>query len=86
MEKYYVYILSGRKNGTLYVGSTSDLMRRIHQHKNKVFDGFTKKCDVLNLVYYENHYSKEDALKREKRIKKWNRQWKIELLEKTNPE
>jgi putative endonuclease len=85
MKKYYVYILSSKKNGTLYTGVTNSLVRRIYEHKNKLNDGFTKKYNVVRLVYYEEFENIIDAILREKRIKKWKRQWKIELLEKLNP-
>jgi putative endonuclease len=79
-----VYILASKKNGTLYVGVTSDLIKRIWQHKNDLVDGFTKKYAVHDLVYYEIHESIESAISREKNIKAWKRAWKIELIEKSN--
>jgi putative endonuclease len=72
--------------GTLYVGVTSDLPKRIWQHKNKVVEGFSKKHDLDKLVYYETHENAESAITREKRLKKWNRKWKIELIQKENPD
>lgn len=81
-----VYILASKRNGTLYVGVTSNLTQRIWQHKNNLVDGFTKKYHVHRLVYYELHQEMLDAIQREKQIKKWRRQWKIELIEKSNPE
>ena len=86
MESYYVYILASKRNGTLYTGSSHDLIGRTYQHKNALVDGFTKRYNVKILVYYEHADSKEGALLREKQIKEWRRKWKIELIEKTNPE
>lgn len=86
MEKTFcVYILTNKMYGTLYVGVTSDLPKRIWEHKSKVVDGFSKKYDLDKLVYYEVHENAESAIKREKRLKKWNRKWKIELIQKQNP-
>lgn len=81
-----VYILASKKEGTLYVGVTSDLVKRIYEHKNNVVDGFTKEYSVHNVVYYELHESMEEAIKKEKKLKKWNRQWKIDLIQKDNLE
>ncbi len=86
MKKYYVYILASKRNGTLYIGVTNDLIRRVYEHKNDLIDGFTKKYGVHSLVYYEQYDEVVNAIQREKRLKKWNRQWKIELIEKENPE
>jgi putative endonuclease len=86
MKQYYVYILASRKNGTLYIGVTSDLAKRIYEHKEKLIDGFTKEYNVHVLVYYEQHNEIEEAILREKQMKKWNRQWKIRLIEENNPE
>lgn len=83
---HYVYILASQKNGTLYVGVTTDLQKRIWQHKNEQVEGFTKKYSVKNLVYFEIYEDYWDAANREKRIKKWNREWKINLIVKDNPE
>ena len=83
---YYVYILASRKNGTLYIGVTNDLARRVYEHKEKIIEGFTKKYGVAKLVYFEQTQDVQNALEREKRLKKWNRQWKIDLIEKMNPE
>jgi putative endonuclease len=80
-----VYILASRRNGTLYVGVTSDLMKRVWQHKNNLVGGFTKEYGVHVLVWYECHETMESAIKREKNIKKWNRKWKLALIEKSNP-
>ncbi len=79
-----VYILASKKNGTLYTGITSNLIQRIHQHKNDLVEGFTKKYGVHFLVYYELHDHLETAITREKQIKNWKRQWKVELIEKDN--
>ena len=81
-----VYILASDKNGTLYTGVTSDLVRRIWEHKNGAHEGFTKKYEVHTLVWYERHETMESAISREKAVKKWERSWKIELIEKLNPE
>ena len=86
IRQYFVYILASKKNGTLYTGVTSDLLRRIYEHKNKLVEGFTKKYDVHRLVYYEEYRDVLDALNREKAIKRWNRAWKINLIEKNNPQ
>lgn len=80
-----VYILASRRNGTLYVGMTSDLVSRVWQHREHLVAGFTKQYAVIVLVWYELHGSMLEAIAREKRIKKWNRAWKIELIEDTNP-
>ena len=82
---YYVYILASTKNGTLYIGLTNNLIKRVYEHKNDLVEGFTKKYQVHNLVYYETFDSAYEAISREKQVKKWNRQWKINLIEKTNP-
>ena len=87
MEKqYYVYILASKKNGTLYIGVTNNLLRRVYEHKNDSIDGFTRKYGVHKLVYYEIADDIESAIIREKRLKKWKREWKIEMIEKCNPE
>jgi len=85
MKQYYVYILTSRKNGTLYIGVTSDLLKRIYEHKQNLIDGFTKKYHVHYLVYYEVHNDIREAIIREKQIKKWNRKWKLRLIEEMNP-
>jgi putative endonuclease len=85
-KNYYVYILASRRNGTLYIGVTSDLVKRTWEHKNKVVAGFTKRYGVDKLVYFEQFSDSENAIKREKRLKKYNRKWKLELVEKGNPE
>ncbi|NOX28304.1 MAG: GIY-YIG nuclease family protein [Gammaproteobacteria bacterium] len=81
----HVYILASKKNGTLYIGVTSNLVQRIWQHKNNQSPGFTKKYQVHTLVYYEAHEIIESAITREKQMKKWKREWKIKLIEKENP-
>jgi len=80
-----VYLLTSKRNGTLYAGVTSNLVKRIWEHKNNVVEGFTKKYGVHALVWYELHDSMETAIQREKNIKNWNREWKIKLIEKMNP-
>ena len=84
-RNYWVYIVTSGLGGTLYIGVTNDLIRRIYEHKNKVADGFTRKYDVDRLVYFEAFDDIENAIRREKRLKKWNRAWKIRLIEETNP-
>ena len=86
MRNYYVYILASKQNGTLYIGVTNSLVRRIYEHKNDLVDGFTKKYNVKMLVYYESTEDVLSAIAREKAIKKWNRDWKITLIETENPE
>ena len=84
MSSYYVYILASGKNGTLYVGVTNDLIRRIQEHKQGLVKGFTKKHKVDQLVYYEETEDISSAIEYEKRLKSWNRKWKIQLIEKNN--
>jgi putative endonuclease len=86
MKQPAVYILASQRNGTLYIGVTSDLVQRVWQHKNDEADGFTKKYGVHLLVYYELHDDMENAILREKRLKKWNRAWKLRLIEEKNPD
>jgi putative endonuclease len=86
MKTFYVYILASKTNGTLYIGVTSDLLKRVSEHKNNLADGFTKKYGVHKLVYYENAGSFEAAVAREKQLKKWNRLWKIGIIEQENLE
>ena len=86
MNSYYVYILASKYNGTLYIGVTNDLERRIYEHKQNLVDGFTKKYKVHALVYYEDTGDIEVAIAREKKLKKWERLDKIKLIESTNPE
>jgi putative endonuclease len=85
MKQPTVYLLASQRNGTLYVGVTSDLIKRIWQHRNHVVEGFTNKYHVELLVWFEQHESMASAIGREKAIKKWNRAWKLNLIEKTNP-
>ncbi len=82
----YVYIMASQRNGTLYVGVTKNLSRRVYEHKNDVVEGFTQKYRVHQLVYYEFYDDLENAVLREKRMKDWKRQWKLELIEKMNPD
>ncbi len=86
MKTYYVYISASKRNGTLYIGVTNDLLRRVYEHKNNLIEGFTSKYQVHQLVYYETTSEVTDALRREKQLKKWKRAWKIELIEKNNPQ
>ncbi len=81
-----VYLLASRRNGTLYVGVTSDLMARLWQHRTGAVAGFTRDYDVKRLVWFEQHATMDSAITREKRIKKWNRAWKLELIEADNAE
>ncbi|MBU1203219.1 GIY-YIG nuclease family protein [Patescibacteria group bacterium] len=84
-KEYYIYILANKRNGTLYIGVTNDIVRRVFEHKNKLHDGFTKRYGIHKLVYYEIIYDITLAIMREKQLKKWNRKWKLELIEKENP-
>ena len=86
MKQGYVYILAGKPNGTIYVGVTSDLIKRVYEHKNDLVSGFTKTYQVHDLVYYEMHDEITEAIRREKRFKKYPRQWKINLIEEKNPD
>ena len=85
-KSYYVYILTNKKHGTLYIGVTGNLERRIYEHKMKFIDGFSKKYNLTKLVHYEETDEITIAIEREKRMKKWYRKWKIELIEKDNPQ
>tara|TARA_R110002073_G_scaffold23229_8_gene79392 strand:+ start:1833 stop:2135 length:303 start_codon:yes stop_codon:yes gene_type:complete len=85
IHQYYLYILTNKKNGTLYIGVSNDLKRRVFEHKNKLKEGFTKKYGLDKLVYFESYQYVNDAIEREKNMKKWKRQWKINLIEKENP-
>ena len=86
MEKQFAaYILASRRNGTLYVGVTSNLPKRLWEHREELVDGFTKDHGIKTLVWYEMHENAESAIVREKRIKKWNRLWKLSLIEASNP-
>ncbi|MBZ0157202.1 MAG: GIY-YIG nuclease family protein [Alphaproteobacteria bacterium] len=86
MKSFYVYILCNKRNGTLYTGVTSDLMKRIYEHRNNLVDGFTKEYAVHRPVWYEMHESADAAIAREKQIKRWRRDWKLHLIEKSNPQ
>ncbi len=86
MKSYWVYILTSKRNGTLYVGLTSDLSRRIYEYKEKLIEGFTKKYNITQLVYAEEFQNINDAIHKEKCIKKWNRSWKLKLIEEQNPD
>ena len=85
MKKGYVYILTNPKNTVLYIGVTSNLVKRIWQHKNKSIDGFSKKYNLTKLIYFEIFESIDEAILREKRMKKWRRNWKENLINQTNP-
>lgn len=86
MKQSAVYILASHYQGTLYIGVTSDLIARIWQHREHVVEGFTNRYRVVHLVWYEQHGSMESAILREKQLKKWNRAWKIRLIEAMNPD
>ena len=86
MKQPCVYLLASRRNGTLYVGVTSDLVKRVWQHKENLIEGLTRRYAVHTLVWYEPHGSMESAIRREKAIKNWRRRWKLELIEKQNPD
>ena len=85
-HQYFVYILASKKNTVLYIGVTNDLERRVLEHKNKINKGFTSRYNIDKLVYFEEYFNITEAIKRENQLKKWNRQWKIDLIEKDNPE
>jgi len=86
MNEYYVYILASKQNGTLYVGITNDIIKRVFQHKNDEVEGFTAKYKIHHLVWYESCLDVREAIAREKQLKKWNRKWKLALIEKSNPQ
>lgn len=86
MKSYFVYILASKKNGTLYIGVTNDICRRVYEHKEKLVAGFTEKYNVSRLVYVEEFDNINEALHREKCIKKWNRKWKLRIIEEQNPD
>ena len=83
---YYVYILASQRNGTLYIGVTNDIVRRVYEHRSKVVPGFTTRYGVMHLVHFEIYDDIENAIRREKRLKKWNRAWKIRLIGEKNPD
>lgn len=84
-KTYYIYILASKRNGTLYIGVTNNLVRRVYEHKNDFIKGFTERYGVHTLVYYEQCESADSAIQREKRLKSWHRKWKIRLIEEVNP-
>jgi putative endonuclease len=84
-KRFFVYIMANKKNGTLYVGMTSFLARRANEHLYGEVEGFTKKYGLKKLVYYEEYDTFDEAMRREKRLKRWNREWKLEAIEKNNP-
>lgn len=84
VKQYYVYIIASKRSGTLYVGVTSDLIRRVYEHRHGLVEGFTKKYGVTRLVYYEVFDDPREAITREKRVKKWRREWKVNLIEESN--
>jgi putative endonuclease len=83
---YYVYLLASGRHGTLYLGVTNDLVRRVYEHKNKVTRGFTAQYDVNRLLWFETYDDPSNAIAREKELKKWRRDWKIALIEEANPD
>ena len=85
MKQPTVYILASQRNGTLYIGVTSDLIKRVWQHREGLVDGFTKQHQIKMLVWYEQHETMESAISKEKAMKKWKRQWKLTTIEKNNP-
>ena len=85
MSTHYVYILASKPNGTLYIGATDDLIRRVYEHKNDLIEGFTRKYGIHILVYFEICENRQSANQRERQIKRWKRDWKIRLIESTNP-
>jgi len=85
-RQYYVYILTNRYNNVLYIGVTNNLVRRTYEHKNKLVEGFSKRYNLIKLVYYETTGSIESAIEREKQLKNWHRDWKINLINQFNPE
>lgn len=86
MKQYYVYMLASKRNGTLYVGITSELKQRVWQHKHNLVSSFTKKYEVHSLVFFEMIENPQSAIQFEKRLKRWRRKWKLQLIEEMNPE
>ena len=86
MQSSFVYILASKRNGTLYIGATSNLVKRMYEHRNKLVKGFTKQYNIHILVYYEVFTDINEAIKREKKLKEWRRKWKLELIEAKNPD
>jgi len=84
-KKYYVYIMCNRKGGSFYIGFTNDIRKRAVEHKSGAYDGYTEKYRIDKLVYFEEFFDKKKAVLREQQLKKWNRAWKVELIEKQNP-
>ena len=84
-RQYYVYILASKIGGTLYIGVTNNLVRRVYEHREKLAEGFTKRYNVARLIYFEVYFDIEAAITREKQMKKWNRAWKVRLIEESNP-
>ena len=82
---YYIYIMTNKKRGTLYIGVTNDILRRSYEHKNELMRGFTKQYKLHKLIYIEEFQYVEEAIMREKQLKRWHRQWKINLIESVNP-
>lgn len=85
MKQYYIYIITNKRNGTLYIGVTSDLIKRLYEHKLEIVKGFTQKYHLHTLVYYESTEDVFTAIEREKELKRWHREWKIKLIESKNP-
>lgn len=85
-KSFHTYMMANRKDGTLYIGVTSDLIQRVHQHRIGAVDGFTKRYNLHHLVWFETHDSAKQAIRREKRLKKWPRQWKVNTIEGSNPD
>ena len=85
VHKYYVYILASQRNGTLYIGMTNNLQRRVYEHKTGVIKGFTQKYGISMLIYFEEFQQVEQAIERENNLKKWKRAWKLRLIEEENP-
>ncbi|MBI5637014.1 MAG: GIY-YIG nuclease family protein [Nitrospinae bacterium] len=86
MKQYFVYIMASKRNGTLYIGMTNNLARRVYEHKNGMVEGFSKRYGITILVYYEHTGSVHGAIMREKQLKKWERKWKLRLIEQGNPD
>jgi putative endonuclease len=84
-NNYFVYIITNKENGTLYVGVTNNLEKRIYEHKNKIYKGFSEKHDLNRLVYFEHTTDINSAIEREKKLKRWRRKWKLDLINKHNP-
>ena len=82
---FYVYILANKRNGTLYIGMTDDLVKRVWQHRNGIIRGFAQRYGIRMLVWYEQHQTRESAFARERQMKKWNRAWKLEIIKRMNP-